>query len=672
MAVIPPFNPQERIPNNPFNNPEADRYTLYTVTGTPLTFGSNFFVDYRTGQITVAPNPPNNGTVYQITVGPGLISAPSGGIVTTGSVDLDSIPTLTPGSYTYPIISVNGNGHLTLAANGPTPLTTLIGTAPILVSGTGNIRNIGISGATVSAKGAVQLIDSLSSNDGTRALTALQGYNLGSQMQYIGGQLAGQYLAGIVSTTTGNITQLTLEAIALGGLVVGSPVPAPPYTPLDKYDGAFFILQGADATYNVPGGSPVSAVNNDRIVCVEGTWQFLECGTRLASASSGAAGLTILATSTEVQALTEPNKSVTPGSLAVMVASDTQVGFVELATDAETLAFTDATRAITSSNLDKVCATTATRGIVRLTDSIADPSVITAPTANALKKYSDSSLDAATITAQGDLIVGQSIATPAILPLGTQASLLVVDDTKPLGIDWDIPDSQTTWPVGSITWYLASVAPALWVPCDGSMYDGSISGPYFQLYDVVGITFNTGSEPAGFFRVPDLRGVFIRGWDAAGGTARALDPGRIWGSRQGDAYQQHNHGVTDPGHVMPFPLCTHDHAKTDPGHVHGKTDPGHYHCLNNWSVSEVVGNTPSWYDSVGSSFGKPQTTTQKTGISIDPGVTNFTLASKQSSLTVQTCTTGLTVDNAPPTAPSPDESRPNNRALLPMIKYANF
>ena len=672
MAGIPPFNPTQPIPNLPFNNPTAAQYTLYTVTGTPLTFGDNFFVDYTTGQVYVSPNGPNNGTVYQITAGPGLITTPPGGIVTAGSIDLDVISTVTPGSYTYPTISVNGNGHLTLAANGITPLTTLIGTAPILVSGTGSIRNIGISGASTTAAGAVQLLDNLTTNDNTRALTALQGYNLGLQMQYIGGQLAGQYFAGIIDSATGNITQLTAQAAAVGGLVVNNVVPNPPYTPPGKYDGAFFIIQGPDSTYTVPGGAPVSVVNNDRIVCIEGAWQFLECGTRLANASSGTAGLTILTTPAEVQALTEPNESVTPGSLAVMMASDSQIGFVELATDAEAIAFTDFTRAITSSNLDKVCATTTTKGIVRLSDSIADTSVVTAPTANALKTYVDSSLDVAAITAKGDLIVGQSIATPAILPLGTQASLLVVDDTKPLGLDWNIPDSLTTWPVGSITWYLASTAPSLWVPCDGAMYDGSLSGPYFQLYNIIGTTFNTGGEPVGFFRVPDLRGMFVRGWDAAGGTPRALDPGRIWGSYQSDAYQQHNHGVTDPGHVMPLPLCTHAHAKTDPGHGHGMTDPGHSHCLNTWNVSEVVGNTAGWYDSDGASYGQPTTGSANTNLGINAGYTNFTLASKQSNLTVQTCTTGLTVDNAPPLPPSPNESRPTNRALLPMIKYSNF
>jgi hypothetical protein len=45
------------------------------------------------------------------------------------------------------------------------------------------------------------------------------------------------------------------------------------------------------------------------------------------------------------------------------------------------------------------------------------------------------------------------------------------------------------------------------------------------------------------------------------------------------------------------------------------------------------------------------------------------VASNFTGLSVDTVTTGLTVDNAPPTAPTPDETRPYNVALLPMIKY---
>lgn len=680
MAVIPPFNPQDPIPNPPFNNPDADRYNLSYPTG-QLVFGDYLLVDYKTGTVSISPNPPNNGTVRQVTAAAGLATVPPGGITTTGSIGLATIPTLTPGSYTYPTIAVNNFGKLTLALNGNAPVVNLIGTLPIQTPGTNPNRSVGIKLGSVSAPGAVQLIDSVLSTDNTKALTSLQGYNLGFQMSYIGSTLGGQKFAGIVSTTTGNITQLTQEGQALGGLAVGSPIPLPSPT----YEGAYFVLQGADATYTPPGGSPTSVVNNDRVLCIDGVWTVLLCGTRLASASSGAAGLTVLATGAEVQALTEPNKSVTPGALSVMIASETQVGFVELATDAETQAFLDNTRAVTSSNIDTLKATTATRGLVLLSDSTADPSVVNAPTANALKVYHDSSLDTASVTAKGDLIVGLAYQTPITLPVGPNNSQLTVDDSKVAigGLDWNVPDSLTTWPVGAVIWNLGQTEPDLWLPCDGRLLDGDIAGPYYDLYDLIGTTYNTGGEPAGFFRIPDLRGMFVRGWSGAtqppvpGQTPAgptALDPGRAYASTQQSAYCQHNHGVTDPGHFHSFSFPTHNHGLATPTHCHAISDPGHCHAFSGFPNAEVVGGTYGFYDGNAQWAGptaigggecttglKAVTATSKLIVDVDPtGITQANI-----------CTTAVTVNNSPPLAPSPNENRPFNVALLPIIKYSN-
>jgi microcystin-dependent protein len=57
------------------------------------------------------------------------------------------------------------------------------------------------------------------------------------------------------------------------------------------------------------------------------------------------------------------------------------------------------------------------------------------------------------------------------------------------------------------------------------------------------------------FRIPDLRGVFMRGLD----EARGLDSGRAIGSFQDHANVSHTHGISDPGHA---------HTVSDPGHIH--------------------------------------------------------------------------------------------------------
>ena len=677
MAGIPPFNPQNPIPNNPFSNPDADRYNLSYPTG-QLILGQYLTVDYTTGNVSITPNPPNDGTVYQVTAGTGLTTTPPGGIISSGTIGLKVIPTLTAGSYVYPSLSVDPHGKVTLAVSGTNVLVNLIGTAPITVFGTNPTRSLGIATGTTLVPGAVQTVDNTTTNDSTKALSARQGYILQMQISNTAASLGGQAFGGFVNTTTGQITQLTPEGQARGGLSVGAVLPTPPFVPAGKYEGLYFIMT-ADGTYNVPGGIPTAVVKDDRVFCIDDGWQILLCGTRLAPASGTTAGLTTLATPAEVQALAVPNKSVTPGSLASMIASETQVGFVELATDAETQAFTDNTLAVTSSNIGTLQATTSTRGLVQLSDSTADASVTFAPTSNALKQYNDSTLKRATVVAKGDLIVGLDYEQPIILTQGPNTSQLVVDDTKLSlgGLDWNVPDSLFTWPVGSVVWHLATVTPTLWLPCDGRLLDGSISGPYYDLYDLIGTTYNIGGEPAGFFRLPDLRGVFVRGWSGANGGASppvtALDPGRVYASIQQDAYKQHFHNVTDPGHFHSISLPQHTHGVTDPGHFHGKTDPGHRHLIQNTPNAEVVGNQGGFYDGDGALGNRTLNSGNRgTGISI---------LSKVTAISVNTCVTGitkanlgatgLTVDNTPPTAPFPNESRPYNVALLPMIKYAN-
>ena len=101
-------------------------------------------------------------------------------------------------------------------------------------------------------------------------------------------------------------------------------------------------------------------------------------------------------------------------------------------------------------------------------------------------------------------------------------------------------------------------------------------------------------------------------------------------------------------------------------------DPGHSHRFN-IPNAEVVGDQAGFYD--GNNKVGPQnvnTTTNSANVSVSPNTTGVTINSSLTGIT-QTIinTTGLTVDNEPATAPSPNESRPVNFALLPIIKYRN-
>ena len=61
----------------------------------------------------------------------------------------------------------------------------------------------------------------------------------------------------------------------------------------------------------------------------------------------------------------------------------------------------------------------------------------------------------------------------------------------------------------------------------------SVRATYPALFAAIGTTYNTGGEAGTDFRLPDLRGEFVRGWD----HGRGVDAGRAIGSGQLDALQ---------------------------------------------------------------------------------------------------------------------------------------
>lgn len=113
---------------------------------------------------------------------------------------------------------------------------------------------------------------------------------------------------------------------------------------------------------------------------------------------------------------------------------------------------------------------------------------------------------------------------------------------------WTPWESASTVAVGSIHWFSASIAPTGYVKADGSLlsrttypalYSYAASSGSF-VAEASWSTFN-GAYSSGdlttTFRVPDLRGEFIRGWD----NGRGVDAGRPIGSFQGDLLRDHTH-----------------------------------------------------------------------------------------------------------------------------------
>lgn len=87
-------------------------------------------------------------------------------------------------------------------------------------------------------------------------------------------------------------------------------------------------------------------------------------------------------------------------------------------------------------------------------------------------------------------------------------------------------------PVGTIQAFAYNKVPQGWMICDGAKLDPTV---HHELFNAIGTTF--GGDGKNYFRLPDLRGRFIRGWSSNG----KIDAERKFGSYQEDSLQNHSH-----------------------------------------------------------------------------------------------------------------------------------
>ena len=91
-------------------------------------------------------------------------------------------------------------------------------------------------------------------------------------------------------------------------------------------------------------------------------------------------------------------------------------------------------------------------------------------------------------------------------------------------------------PAGSVTWFATTTPPQGYLKANGAELSRET---YARLFDVIGITFGEGDGSA-TFKLPDLRGLFVRGW----ADTAVVDAGRAFGSLQSDAYAAHSHAFS--------------------------------------------------------------------------------------------------------------------------------
>ncbi|MCV4343109.1 phage tail protein [Pseudomonas capsici] len=96
-------------------------------------------------------------------------------------------------------------------------------------------------------------------------------------------------------------------------------------------------------------------------------------------------------------------------------------------------------------------------------------------------------------------------------------------------------------PIGMMTAFPKAAIPPGFLEVDGSLQ--SISA-YPDLAAYLGTSYNRAGDPDGYFRLPESRGEFLRGWD----NGRGIDAGRVLGSSQASQNLRHTHAqlVTNP------------------------------------------------------------------------------------------------------------------------------
>lgn len=96
-------------------------------------------------------------------------------------------------------------------------------------------------------------------------------------------------------------------------------------------------------------------------------------------------------------------------------------------------------------------------------------------------------------------------------------------------------------PVGIIMPFAADSLPDGWLLCDGQEVP---IAQYRQLSDAIGTNFNTPSPRDGYFRLPDLRGRFIRGVGTDGSSGMQ---NTVFGEKLADSLQAHTHNFSIGG-----------------------------------------------------------------------------------------------------------------------------
>lgn len=205
---------------------------------------------------------------------------------------------------------------------------------------------------------------------------------------------------------------------------------------------------------------------------------------------------------------------------------------------------------------------------------------------------------------------------------------------------------------GVICMWSLPTPPTGFLVCDGSAVSRTTYSALFAALSN-GAIWGTG-DGSTTFRVPDMRGLFVRGVDQGSGrdpnaasrtaTATGGATGNAAGSYEADGFIQHTHAVSDPGHNHSQNSHNHTqdaHNHTQNAHAHSGSADSHTHTVSHSHFTSVRSSTaPAFGQGTygGSSIGN-LTITQTSNTLADNTSTSNPTSSGPS-------TTGLSINNA--------------------------
>lgn len=283
----------------------------------------------------------------------------------------------------------------------------------------------------------------------------------------------------------------------------------------------------------------------------DGRWSvWLEMLTSedLPEASESIAGIARVASQAEIAAGTSDSKVVTPKKLAgwAKQATTSILGLMKLATDAQVQTGTDNTVALTpltlknrsqSTSLDTSAGCLLTPGAFGLGGNAVDfpgNDLSNNAVPSALYRTSTGALNAPPgVAVQGSLVRHEvwnnGVVQQTFLEHITARQFRRACNSG----NWSAWDEVVQGVTGAVVAFAMNSAPPGWLICNGGAFSRTT---YAALFVKLG-TFYGAGDGSTTFNIPDLRGEFIRGFDAG----RGVNPGRAFGTLELDALQGHGH-----------------------------------------------------------------------------------------------------------------------------------